>query len=562
MARSGRPALSGRAALLLGALPLAFLLLFFVYPVASIVGLGLGGANPAGIAELAAIWLDRRTIDVLWFTIWQAAASTALTIVAALPGAYVLARYVFRGRRLLRAAATLPFVLPTVVVASAFLALLGPRSPLNDLTEWILGPGQRPVRLDGSIWAILLAHVFFNYAVVLRLVGGVWSQLDPGAEEAARVLGASPWRAFREVTLPLLRPALTSAATIVFLFTFTSFGVILVLGSRGTVTLEVEIYRATADLLDLRLAAALAIVQMAAVGLLLVASARAGQRLAVEQRLRPDAEIARPATDGRGRLVLGLTVIPTALFLGLPLAVLVERSLAGAGGYGLHAYTALLGDPGRRGLFVPPAEAITNSLAFAALTSVLASVLGLLAGAVIAYRRGWIPTGFDAILMLPLGTSAVTVGFGFIVALDEPPIDLRTSVLLIPLAHTLVAVPFVVRATVPLIRSIEPRLREAAAVLGAAPRRVWREIDLPVISRAALVGAGFAFAVSLGEFGATLFIARPDVPTVPVAIFRLLGQPGALNFGQAMAMSTVLMLLTAMAVLLIERWRTDQPAAF
>jgi thiamine transport system permease protein len=193
---------------------------------------------------------------------------------------------------------------------------------------------------------------------------------------------------------------------------------------------------------------------------------------------------------------------------------------------------------------------------------VLACALGLLAAATIGYHRGWLSSGFDALLMLPLGTSAVTLGFGFIIALDEPPLDLRTSALLIPLAHTLVATPFVVRATVPLIRSIEPRLREAAAVLGAPPRRVWREIDAPVIARAVLIGGGFAFAVSLGEFGATLFIARPDVPTVPIAIFRLLGQPGALNFGQAMAMSTVLMLLAATAVLVIERWRADDTAPF
>ena len=129
--------------------------------------------------------------------------------------------------------------------------------------------------------------------------------------------------------------------------------------------------------------------------------------------------------------------------------------------------------------------------------------------------------------MLPLGTSAVTVGFGFLITLDAPPLDLRTSVLLIPLAHALVALPFVVRAVAPVIRSIDPRLREAAAVLGAPPRRSWREVDGPIVARAALVGAGFAFAVSLGEFGATLFIARPDTPTLPIAIYRLLGLPGA-----------------------------------
>ena len=147
------------------------------------------------------------------------------------------------------------------------------------------------------------------------------------------------------------------------------------------------------------------------------------------------------------------------------------------------------------------------------------------------------------------------LGFGFLVALGSLPIDLRVSPLLIPIAHSLVALPFVVRAIVPVIRSMDKRLHEAAATLGASPAQVWRRIDVPIIGRAALVGAGFAFAVSLGEFGATLFIVRPDTPTMPVAIFRMLGRPGDLAFGQAMAMATVLMLVTAIALVLIDRIR-------
>jgi thiamine transport system permease protein len=161
----------------------------------------------------------------------------------------------------------------------------------------------------------------------------------------------------------------------------------------------------------------------------------------------------------------------------------------------------------------------------------------------------------DVLLMLPLGTSAVTVGFGFLIALDDPPLDLRTSVLLVPIAHAIVAIPFVVRAMVPVLRSIDPRLRDAASVLGASPARVWREVDLPVVSRAIAIAAGFAAAISLGEFGATLFIARPDTPTLPVAIYRLLGRPGSANFGQAMALSTVLMVITMLVVLAVERVR-------
>lgn len=557
-----RPALSGRGALLLGTPPLLFLLLFFAYPVASIVGLGLGGEAAAGGAGILETWLDARTVEVMRFTLGQAALSTVLTVLAALPGAFVFARYDFRGKRLLMAAASVPFVLPTVVVASAFLALLGPRSPLNDLASTLLGAPGPVVQLEGSLWAILLAHVFYLYAVVFRLVGGVWSHLDPRTEEAARVLGATRWTAFRQVTLPLLWPAIASAAAIVFLFTFTSFGVIVLLGTPGTATLEVEIYRTTALLLDLPVAAGLALLQMVSVLLLLLLGGRLQERLSVEQRLRPAADVARRVSGGRSRLVVGVTLGTMALLLALPLLVLVERSFAGAKGYGLAAYRGLLESGGGSGAFVPPVQAIGNSLIFAVATMVLASLLGLMAGSVIAYRRGWTSRGLDALMMLPLGTSAVTLGFGFIVALDEPPLDLRTSPLLIPIAHTLVAMPFVVRATVPLIRSIEPRLREAAAVLGASPGRTWLEVDGPVIARAALVGGGFAFAVSLGEFGATLFIARPDVPTVPIAIFRLLGQPGALNFAQAMAMSAILMLLTAAAVLLIERWRGDAATSF
>jgi thiamine transport system permease protein len=496
--------------------------------------------------------------DVAWFTLWQALLSTVLTVLAALPGAYVFARFHFRGKRIIGGLAIVPFVLPTVVVASAFLALLGPRSPLNALIEQ-LGISPSPLRLEHTIWAILLAHVFYNYAVVLRIVGSVWAQLDPRLEEAARVLGATRWEAFRLITLPLLRPAIASATAIVFLFTFTSFGVVLLLGGPRFATLEVEIYRQTAQLLNLRVAATLSLLQMGFLGVLLFVQARYQERLAIELRQLPARLTARPARGRSERLFLAGNLLFMALLLGLPLLVLVERSLAGAGGYGLGYYAALFSADRPAGQFVPPIEAIRNSLVFAALATAMCLALGLLASAVIAYRRGPLAQGFDALLMLPLGTSAVVVGFGFILALGRLPVDLRTSPLLIPIAHTLVALPLMVRAVAPVMRSIDRRLREAATVLGASPWRAWREVDLPIVGRAAVAGAGLAFAVSLGEFGATLFIARPDTPTMPVAVFRLLGQPGALSFGQAMAMSTLLMLVTTAAILLIDRFRAGAP---
>ena len=205
--------------------------------------------------------------------------------------------------------------------------------------------------------------------------------------------------------------------------------------------------------------------------------------------------------------------------------------------------------------------AIWNSARFAVIATVVAVAVGLAASTIIAYHRGWLSRTFDALLMLPLGTSAVTLGFGFLLAMDAP-VDLRTSIWLIPIAHALVAVPFVVRTSVPVLRSVRHRLREAAATLGASPEVVWREVDLPLVSRAALIGAGFAFAVSLGEFGATSFLALPTNPTLPTAIFRLLGRPGTDSFASAMALSTILMAGTAISVLLIERLRADTTGDF
>jgi len=189
---------------------------------------------------------------------------------------------------------------------------------------------------------------------------------------------------------------------------------------------------------------------------------------------------------------------------------------------------------------------------YATVAAVIAVVIGGLASVTIASRPGRATRAMDTLLMLPLGTSAVTIGFGFLVALDRWPVDLRAKAILVPLAQAVVAIPFVIRAVVPALRSIDPRLRDAASMLGASPRRVWREIDLPITLQAFAVGFAFAMAVSLGEFGATTFVARPDAPTIPIAISRFLSRPGALNIGQAMAMSTVLMFVTGLIVLAIE----------
>ncbi len=517
-------------------LPLLFLTLFYFYPLVAIFRVSfMEGDSVAVLSRLfsAAIW------RVLGFTFGQALLSTVLTLLLGLPGAYVFARYDFPGKTLLQALATVPFVLPTVVVATAFTALLGPRSPLGALTGGVFD-------FRYTLGAILLAHIFYNVTLVLRMVGGFWANLDPHLEQAARTLGASPWRAFREVTLPLLAPALGAAGLLVFIFCFTSFGVILILGGPRFATLEVEIYRQTVNFANLPLSAALSLVQIAITLALTLTYTRLQAGLARPLELRPQwATQRRPRRPGEIALVLA-TVTLLGLLLAAPLLTLVVRSFDG----GLHYYAALFENPRRSIFYVPPIAAVWNSVRFALATMALALTLGLLTAlALYRQRRAWL---LDALFMLPLGTSAVTLGLGYLIGMGRPPLALRGTPLLIVCGHTLVALPFVVRSLLPALQSIRPALREAAATLGASPARVFAEVDLPIIRRALAVGGVFAFTVSMGEFGATSMIARPELPTIPIAIYRFLSLPGAVNYGQALAMSTILMTVCVVGFVAME----------
>jgi len=555
----GRGLLWGAAA----AVPLAFLGVFFAWPVVALVARGFtgpdGGLDLSGFAE---VFSDPRTWRIVGLTLWQAVLGTALSVVLGVPGAYVLYRCRFPGRRVLRALVTVPFVLPTVVVGVAFRTLLVDGGPLGFL------------RLDGTFAAIVVALVFFNYSVVVRTVGGLWEHLDPRAEQAARALGASPWRAFRTVTLPALAPAVASAASIVFLFCATAFGVVLVLGGIRYGTIETEIWIQTTQFLDLRTAAVLSVVQLVVVVAALAVANRARARRERALTLTAASSAAHPlrlwqgGRPGTDLAPAALTAAVVVVLVGLPLATLVVRSLrVPGGGWGLDNYANLGTTGGRNALSVTVWEAAANSLRTAALATLLAVVVGGLVALVVS-RRPRARAGrravaaLDSLFMLPLGVSAVTVGFGFLVTLDRPlglDVDLRTSGLLVPIAQAVVAVPLVVRTVLPTLRAIDPRLREAAATLGAGPGRVFRSVDGPIAARSLGLAVGFAFAVSLGEFGATSFLARPDTATLPVVIFRLVGRPGAENQGMALAASVVLALLTAVVMLLAERLRGDRP---
>ena len=520
--------------------PLAFLTVFFAWPVVTLVGRGLAPDGALDLSGFGEVLARERTWRILTQTLTQATLGTAVCVALGMPGALVLYRRSFPGRDLLRGVVTVPFVLPSVVVGVAFHALVTRGGPLEALG------------LDGTLTAVVAALAFFNYGLVVRTVGTMWSRLDPRAVEAARALGASPMRAFATVTLPALAPAIASAASLTFLFCATAYGVVLVLGGVGIGTIETEIYRLTTQYLDLRGAAVLSVVQLGVIALALWVAERARAATQTRLRLRTEAPTSRlRAADAPALAVTAVTVVG---LLVAPMAVLVMRSLQRDGAWTLANYTDLGTTGGRSALLVTVWEAAANSVSVAVAAAAIALTLGVAVCLVVSRRPrsralARVITGLDAAFMLPLGVSAVTVGFGFLITLARPPLALTRSWWILPLAQAVVAVPLVVRTLLPALRAIDPRQREAAAALGAGPGRVLLTVDGPQLLRAGGLAAGFALATSLGEFGATSFLARPQEPTLPVVVYRLIGSPGSQNQGMALAGGVVLAVGSAVVML-------------
>jgi thiamine transport system permease protein len=545
--------------------PLGFIGLFFFYPLSRILtySLDISVLTPENL---------RLTVDVLLFTLYQAFLSTLLTLIVGLPAAYLFARFDFPGKTLLRALTAVPFLLPTVVVAAGFNALLGPRGWLNLGLMNALGLETPPITFVGSLSAILLAHVFYNTTIVIRVVGNALAQLDPRLEGAAHTLGADSRRVWWYVILPLLRPSLLAAGLLVFLFDFTSFGVILLLGGPGFATLEVETYIQALQMLNLPLAGLLSAVQLSCTLVFSVLYTRVVARTSTQVSPRAAQYNQRRANKWREKIfVVGLGFLLIVFFV-LPMLALPLRSISrleAARGqrtdvsYGLTTeyYTELFVNRLGSLFYVPPIRAALNSLGYAGLTVLFSLLMGYPAASALA-RPGKLERWLDPLLVLPLGASAVTLGLGFIISFNRPPLRLLASPWLIPLAHTMVALPFVIRTLQPALASIPERLRDAASSLGASPLRAWLAVDWPIIWRASLAAATFAFTVSLGEFGATALLTRPEYPTIPIAIYRFLSQPGGLNYGRAMAMATLLMVLATVGILAIERLRLPEAREF
>lgn len=546
------------------AVPLVFMGAFYFFPLGKLINLAF--SQSGSVINKPINW--QIITGATGFTFFQAGLSTILTILLGLPAAYLFGRFNFPGKNTLRIASTLPFILPTVVVAAGFNALIGPKGWLNLVLMEVLSSSKPVINIQNTLAAILLAHVFYNTSIVIRIVGSALAQLDSKLEDAAQTLGASTWKTFIKVTLPLLMPSILSAILLVFLFNFTSFGVILMMGGPRFTTLEVEIFIQTMQYLNLPLAGILSLIQLSftmAVTFLVMRMGDRGMGVPVMPRLKQEG--LRIPEKGWEKAFTLIIVFLLLLLLISPILSLVIRSFSVAtppisGGAGekikfsLNYYRELLINRQQSLFYVPPIKAVWNSLRFAGLSAFISLVLGMM----LAYGLLSGPhfRSVNLLMMLPLGTSAVTLGLGFFTAFSGLAGSQKWAGMLIPLAHALISLPFVLRVVQPALQSIPANLKFAAQSLGAKPLDVWRFIELPIIWRALMTAAVYAFTISLGEFGATSFLSRPEMPTMPIAIFRYLNLPGSLNYGQAMAMAVIILLVCIISMAFLDRLQFKQ----
>lgn len=538
-------------------IPVLFLLFFFFLPLRSIFETAYRFFD----AEISLKW--SKVGNVFWFTFWQAAVSMVLTLACGFPAAWIFSRFRFPGKTILRGIFSIPFILPTVVTAAAFNALLGPRGWINMLWTMATGDPAPAVKLINTIWIILLAHIFYNFSVVIRIVGNAWIQIDTRLESAAKTLGASPWRTFWEVTFPQLKPAILSAGLLIFLFDFTSYGVIILLGGPKFRTIEVEIYQRALQMLNLPSAGFLSLLQILVTLAVTLVDRRLSKTARTNLAPRVSGENTRPPANFREKTLVLTIILLLLIFVLAPLLALVFRSVyafpsevgrtAIESGWTWSYYRQLFINERGSIFYVPPIAAIRNSLITALLASCISVAVGLLL--ILAESRYPWTNQIEAVFILPIGTSSVTLGLGYLLFFGRN----IQNFWLIPFAHSLIALPFVIRTLKPSIMNIPASLRQSAAVLGASPFRVFIEVDLPILFRGIVNSFIFAFTISLGEFGATSFITRPDRPTIPIAVYRYLGQAGLLNYGQAMAMSTILMAFCLVMVVVVDRQDSNLP---
>ncbi len=536
--------------------PMAVLTLLFFVPLLFTLSSAFITEEGFSLSHIFSVFSDPYTQKIMGFTLLQAAVSTLASLLLALPGAYLIATYSFKGKRFILALSAIPFVIPSILVVLGFVIFFGNNGFLNKILMDVFNLQEPPLKILYSFPAIILAHTFYNFPIIMNLVSSYWEHMDDTCESASWTLGANKIQTFFSITLPRLIPAIVSAASLVFLFCFNSFAIILVLGGGPQfTTMEVEIYRQARMMGDPSTAAALSLFSILVTSLLLIWYNTTQKKLARSETYRN----ARRNTEKRpaslaGRLLALLYTIFSTIFVLGPIISIVVRSFMAAPSrsaqevFSLKWYRQLLALEQATGHMGSALGALTNSLLIG-LTVALITVPFAVSLSVAIRRKQKGSSLLELVGMLPMTVSSVIIGLGYYLISSKLRGGMSLSYTLVVLAHLVIAIPFVLRTILPEYRKIPLSYMHSSLTLGAGPLRTFLMVEIPLLRGAMLTGGIFAFALSMGEFNATLTLANSSIVTLPIVMYRLIG---SYNFQGACALGTILIAVCVIVFLVSE----------
>jgi iron(III) transport system permease protein len=489
----------------------------------------------------------------LWRSLWISAASVVLAALVGVPLAFLFERFEFPGRRFLGAVAALPVALPPLVGVIAFLFLYGESGFVSRAVQALLDLDQPPWRLAGP-GAILLVHAYSMYVYFYLFTRAGLSRLDAALLEAAASLGAGRARTLFRVTLPLLRPALVSAALLTFMTSLASFSAPYLFGGGFRVmTTQIVASKLNGEV-SLAQVETVMLATLALLGLWVLRRTDRNAGATGATGVRGVAPARRRLRSPLVRLGAGALAWLLAGFLLLPHAVLLLVSLVPPFTWTTEWIPPALELSNWTALFTRPEKLrpVLNSLWMAASSTAIALALGFVAARLSVVRKGFLSGALDWLIALPwaIPGTVFAVALATTFGVSQPWLGrfvLIGTPWILPLAYLVRSLPLTGRGALAGLRSLDPALEEAAASLGAGRwRRLWRVV-VPMLRPALAAGAGLAFITALGDFIVSIVLYTYDTRPISMEIVSSLRLQ---DLGTAAVYGVLLMTASAAAFLL------------
>ncbi len=485
-------------------------------------------------------------LHIMYFTFYQATLSTMLAFILGLPGAYLIGRTTFKFKSAFSALSTVPFVMPSISMALGFFTFFGHNGIFNSYFLWpIFHVRFEPLY---SLLGIVMGNAFYNFPLIMIIVGGAISTLDPMYFEAAQVDGASKFKAFLHVELPMLLPALTTSLLLAFVYCFTSFAVVLMIGGARYATLEVQIYMYLRTLLDFKSAASLTILQLGFVSVFTVIFSILRKSVGIFSQ-----EISRAHKSFPIWGYLYISIVFIFIF-----GPIFSQVFSGFWNFNTSRLTL----EWMRRLFSGDMNPfIGNSVLSAIIWTVIfafssASVvvfLSLISAHTIQRRH---MSFLEAIFTSPLAVSPVTLAFGYVIFQNYIPLSFPIEIVAI---YSVLSFPLGFQTLISGWERFPVEMDDAASVDGANFWVKTFKIRIPILKPQIMSAFLFSFAIAMGEVGATMVLYDPHFPTISISAYRLFSSR---HIPEAQALSAILTFVTFFVFYMLEKPFLNQKSRF